>query len=57
MKYIMELNISSLSYRMTKQFYGFTRLLNNAQLNEMLFLTAGLIAVLKTLTQRKLELV
>jgi len=53
----MELNISSLSYRMTKQFYGFTRLLNNAQLNEMLFLTAGLIAVLKTLTQRKLELV
>jgi hypothetical protein len=53
----MELNSSSLAYRMTQQFYGFTRLFNNAQLNGMFFWTAGLIAILKTLTQRKLELV
>jgi hypothetical protein len=50
MEYIKELNISSLAYRMTQKFYGFTRLFNSAQLNKMLFLTAGLIAVLKTLT-------
>jgi hypothetical protein len=50
MEYIMELNISSLAYRRAQKFYGFTRLFNSAQLNEMLFLTAGLTAALKTLT-------
>jgi hypothetical protein len=57
MEYIIELNISSLAYRMAQKFHGFTRLFNSAQLNELLFLTAGLIATPKTLTQRKLELV
>jgi hypothetical protein len=50
MEYIMELNISSLVYRMAEKFYGFKRLFSSAQLNEMLFLTEGLVAVLETLT-------